>query len=127
VTFYLGDDQVRGSAGDAFVAPRGVPHASRVESKGGARWVVVSTPRRIRGLRSRDRGLAGTDSLDRDSVLGLREAVAVTVAAAENGIEIVDRPGVLPPEVAQPKGGPRTAARRKVVKALLPRPALASA
>ena len=43
VTFYVGADVVSVAAGDCFVAPRGIPHTYRVDSEGGARWVVVTT------------------------------------------------------------------------------------
>lgn len=126
VTFYVGDDLVRASAGDAFVAPEGVPHAYRVESKGGARWVVVSTPGRFESFVRAIGRPADDDSRGRRSVFGLREAVALTVAAAQNGIEIIGPPGMLPVKLSRPAGR-RTAERSKLVEALLPRPALACA
>ena len=39
----VGDDELVADAGDIFLAPKGVPHTYRVESREGARWLVTTT------------------------------------------------------------------------------------
>jgi quercetin dioxygenase-like cupin family protein len=89
VTFYIGDEVVRAGAGRKLVLPRGVPHAYRVESRGGARWVSTTTSGRLEGL---VRALAREPS----GLTTLAELVAFTTAAAANEIEIVGAPGTPP-------------------------------
>jgi quercetin dioxygenase-like cupin family protein len=101
MTFYVGVDVVSVSAGGCFVAPRGLPHTYRVDSAEGARWQVVTTHGRYERFVdtvavSAD---ADADELAAPAPFGVREAVAVTAAAARNGIEILAPAGVLPSDL----------------------------
>ena len=42
IRFRVGQDEVLAEAGDSLVGPKGVPHSFRVESKEGARMLVMS-------------------------------------------------------------------------------------
>jgi len=81
------------SPGDAFFAPRGVPHVYRVESER-ARWLAVSTPAGFASFVQEIAVPADEDDLppaDREVDL------AGLVAAAErHGIEILGPPGTMP-------------------------------
>ena len=99
LSFYVGNDVVSVSAGDCFVAPRGLPHTYRVDSAEGARWQVVSTNGRYERFVETVGRPAGADALAGPAPFGLVEAVAVTAAAADNGIEILAPAGVLPSDL----------------------------
>ena len=100
MTFYVGVDVVSVSAGDCFVAPRGLPHTYRVDSPEGARWQVVTTHGRYERFVET---VAVAGDADADALapapFGVREAVAVTAAAARNGIEILAPAGGLPSDL----------------------------
>ena len=99
VTFYVGNDVVAVSAGDCFVAARGLPHTYRVDSEEGARWQVVTTHGRYeRFVETVGRPAVG-EAPAAAAPFGIREAVAVTAAAARNGIEILAPAGVLPSDL----------------------------
>ncbi len=42
LAFQVGSEQRRLQAGEALLAPQGVPHTYRVESAGGARWLTIT-------------------------------------------------------------------------------------
>jgi mannose-6-phosphate isomerase-like protein (cupin superfamily) len=88
-----GDDELRIGAGEAALAPVGVPHTYRVESPAGARWLVATTngdfERFVRAL-SRP---ADSDQLPAPQGMPTPEqADALAAAAHEHGIEFVGAP-----------------------------------
>lgn len=92
IRFRIGDEEFIAHAGDTLVAPRGVPHAFRVESPQGARVLVINNGGGFAGL-IREFSRPATD-------LGLPDHTEVTPAMAEqlakvcarNGIELVGPP-----------------------------------
>jgi hypothetical protein len=86
--------------GQAVFAPRGVPHAYRIESEQ-ARWLVINNPAGFeRFLRAASEPAPADElpppgrSVDPDAVVKL---------ATEHGIEVLGPPGTLP-EDTQPVG-----------------------
>jgi mannose-6-phosphate isomerase-like protein (cupin superfamily) len=93
ITFFVGDGEMALSEGQASVAPRGVPHAYRVESER-ARWLVINNPAGFeRFLRAASEPAPDHElpppgrALDPDAVVQL---------ATEYGIEVLGPPGTLP-------------------------------
>ena len=84
VTFRVAGEPVQPDTHGTIALPRGVAHSYRVDSED-ARWLSVTAGRYEEFVREVARPL---DAPARES-LDLREAVAVTVAAARAGIEIV--------------------------------------
>jgi quercetin dioxygenase-like cupin family protein len=79
--------------GDAFFAPRGIPHAYRVESER-ARWLAVSTPAGFADFVLDLATPAPVDDLppaDREVDLG-----QLAASAERHGIEILGPPGTMP-------------------------------
>ena len=125
VTFYVGDDVVSAEAGHGLVVPKAVAHTYRVDSKGGATWVVATAAGRFEafvravGRPAEQLGVRGPRAID------LAEAVAFTAGAAQNGIEILGPAGTLPgrkpvrPRAAQRRPPTRLtfAGRRAAVRA----------
>jgi quercetin dioxygenase-like cupin family protein len=108
LTFTVGDETIEIGPHTKIVLPAGVPHTYRVEHAGRARWVVVSeTGRFERFVRAVGRPLGEHAAANP----GLREAVAFTVAAAENGIEIL-APAKAPAAERAPAAPARTRRRR---------------
>jgi quercetin dioxygenase-like cupin family protein len=93
VTFFVGDREIPLSEGQAAVAPRGVPHAYRIESEE-ARWLVINNPAGFeRFLR------AASEPAPADELPPPGRPVdpnAVVQLAAEYGIEVLGPPGTLP-------------------------------
>lgn len=90
---HLGDQEIRLTAGQAALAPRGVPHAYRVESET-ARWLTINSPAGFeRFLRA-----AGTPAPSEQLPPPGRplDPAALARSAAEQGIEIIGPPGTLP-------------------------------
>jgi quercetin dioxygenase-like cupin family protein len=88
-----GDTEVRIGAGETILAPKGVPHTYRVESREGARWLVVTTrgdfERFVRVLsRPAERPELPADEGPPTS----EQADALAAAAREHGIELVGPP-----------------------------------
>ena len=80
-------------AGEAFLAPKGVPHVYRVESDR-ARWLGVSTPGGFASFVLAASVPAEVDDLPPvDRELDLAQLVA---CAEEHGIEILGPPGTMP-------------------------------
>jgi quercetin dioxygenase-like cupin family protein len=93
MTLFVGDRQIALGEGGAGIAPRGVPHAYRVESEQ-ARWLVISSPAGFeRFLRAASRP-APADELP--SPGRADDPEAVVRLAAEYGIEVHGPPGTLP-------------------------------
>ena len=90
VTFCLDGELHALAAGDTLCIPAGTPHTYRVDCAAGARWLVVSPQGRFeRFVRTVGRAAVGDGLPPENGELGLREAVAVTEAAAANGIELL--------------------------------------
>jgi quercetin dioxygenase-like cupin family protein len=95
MTLFVGGREIALGQGQAAVAPRGVPHAYRIESEQ-ARWLVINNPAGFeRFLRAASQP-APADELpppgrpaDPDAVVQL---------ATEYGIEVLGPPGTLPEE-----------------------------
>jgi quercetin dioxygenase-like cupin family protein len=86
VTFTVGGEEVEAVPHTKLVLPAGIPHTYRVESAGRARWLVVTESGRFeRFVRAVSRPASEPAPLRTT----LAEAVAFTVAAVENGIEIL--------------------------------------
>jgi quercetin dioxygenase-like cupin family protein len=80
-------------AGEAFLAPKGIPHVYRVESER-ARWLSISTPAGFVSF-----VLAAADAAELDDVPPPDRPVDMErlLAAAEaHGIEILAPPGTMP-------------------------------
>jgi quercetin dioxygenase-like cupin family protein len=93
ITFFVGDREIALSAGQAAVAPRGVPHAYRIESEQ-ARWLVINNPAGFeRFLR------AASEPAPADELPPSGRPVdpdAVVQLATEYGIEVLGPPGTVP-------------------------------
>jgi quercetin dioxygenase-like cupin family protein len=122
VTYFVGDERIEAGPHTKLVLPAGVPHTYRVEDAGRARWLVVTdSPRFERFVRAVSRP-ATEDAPKHPSVT---DAVAFTVAAAQNGIEILGPAGAVPAD----GNGARSKAtsRRSLRSRLLPDLSLAPA
>ena len=101
MTVYAGDESIRLEAGDAFVAPRGVPHTYRSDSEG-VRFLAMAFVRssaryedfqRAVARPTADVGAGGGSWPNGEEAAGL-----VTIAGA-NGITILGPPGALPTDL----------------------------
>ena len=93
VRLFLGDREVELAAGQAALAPRGVPHTYRVESDR-ARWLVINSPA---GYEQFLRAAGEPAPRDELPPAGWHsDLAALARAAAEQGIEILGPPGSLP-------------------------------
>jgi len=93
VRLFVGDRELVLGAGRAAFAPRGVAHAYRVESDR-ARWIVINSPagyERFLRAAGEPAPRAELPPVDRGF-----DAAAFAAAAAEQGIEILGPPGMLP-------------------------------
>ena len=92
---FLGDREIVLAPGRATLAPRGVPHTFRVESDG-ARWLVINSPA---GFEQFVR--AASEPAPRAELPpagGHRDPAELAKAAADQGVEILGPPGMLPAE-----------------------------
>lgn len=90
---HIGEQEIRLTAGQTALAPRGVPHVYRVESET-ARWLVINSPAGFeRFLRA-----AGEPAPSEQLPPPGRPLDPATLAqtASEHGIEIIGPPGTLP-------------------------------
>ena len=90
LTLWVGDAMHVLRAGEGILAPRGVPHTVRVGDSE-ARWLVTSTPA---GFEAFVRAL-GTP----EPPTSMPTPEELTRVAAQNGIEILGPPGMLPGEL----------------------------
>ena len=97
VTFFLGDRVAVVEAGSSLRAPRGIPHAFRVDSAG-ARMLVTSA-RFEEFVRAASRPADVPLLPHVDGPPRPEQAAADARAAAENGIEILGPPGMLPTDL----------------------------
>jgi len=88
-----GDADVTIAAGETLLAPKGVPHTYRVESREGARWLVITTrgdfERFVRALSRPAQRPVLPPSQGRPTP---EQADALGRAAREHGIELVGPP-----------------------------------
>jgi quercetin dioxygenase-like cupin family protein len=93
LTLFVGDQRLTLTAGQAALAPRGVPHSYRVESPE-ARVLLVTAPA---GFEAFVRAVSEPAPADELPPPGRPlDPEALTRAAAEHGIEILGPPGALP-------------------------------
>jgi quercetin dioxygenase-like cupin family protein len=93
VTLHLPGRALRLGRGDAAFAPRGVPHAYRVESQT-ARWVVAGTPA---GFADFVREVSDEPESDGFPPAGRDlDPARLAEAAARHGIELLGPPGMVP-------------------------------
>jgi quercetin dioxygenase-like cupin family protein len=91
LSFHLPDRSIELGPGEAFLAPRGIPHVYRVESER-ARWLVVGTPAGFA-----DFVREASDEPDGDGFPDREPDLArVAAAAARHGIELLGPPGTMP-------------------------------
>ena len=93
VSLFVGDQRLTLTAGQAALAPRGIPHSYRVESAG-ARVLLVTAPAGFEAFVRAVSEPAPADELPPSGRPLDPEALART--AAEYGIEILGPPGALP-------------------------------
>jgi mannose-6-phosphate isomerase-like protein (cupin superfamily) len=88
-----GDNEVRIAAGETILGPKGVPHTYRVESREGARWLVITRrgdfERFVRAL-SRPAERSGLPPAQGPPMA--EQADALAGAAREQGIEFIGPP-----------------------------------
>jgi mannose-6-phosphate isomerase-like protein (cupin superfamily) len=99
VVFFVGDDVVWARAGDVVVAPAGVERTFRVDSDGGARWLVVTHVRSLERFTDFGRAVSRPRSEPASGWPSEDEHAAVASIAAANGIELLGPPGALPGRV----------------------------
>ncbi len=91
LSLHLPGESVELGPGEAFFAPRDVPHVYRVESER-ARWLAVGTPAGFADfVREASDEPTGAGFPDREPDLA-----RVAEAAARRGIELLGPPGTLP-------------------------------
>ena len=93
VRFRLGDRDVRASAGQSLLAPKGVPHTYRVESADGARFLTVTRGGAFeRFVRAFGRPAERPGLPEPSGPPTPEQARALAAACREYGIEIVGPP-----------------------------------
>jgi len=93
VRLFIGDREILLRAGQAALAPRGVPRTYRVESEQ-AKWIVINSPagfEHFMRAASEPAAEAELPPPGRPS-----DAAALAKAAAVQGIEVLGPPGALP-------------------------------
>jgi quercetin dioxygenase-like cupin family protein len=93
VLFRVADRDMRASAGDTLLAPKGIPHTYRVDSADGARWLTIMRGEDFEGLvRSYSRP-AERSGLPTPSGPPTPEQVeALAAVCSRYGIELVGPP-----------------------------------
>ena len=96
VTFFVGDEVVRASAGEVVVAPAGVPRTFSAGPRG-ARWLVVTRVASLQRFEEFGRALARPISGTLAGAWhGSESAATVAAIGAPNGIDVLGPPGLLP-------------------------------
>ncbi len=91
LSLHLPGRSVELGAGDAFLAPHGVPHVYRVESRT-ARWLGIGAPAGFAEfVRDASDEPVGDGFPDREP-----DVARVAAAAARHGIELLGPPGTMP-------------------------------
>ncbi len=93
VTYFVGSERIEAGPQTKLVLPGGVPHTYRVEAGGRARWLVVTATERFERF---VRAIARPAEESVPPHPTVTDAVAFTVAAAQNGIEILGPAGSAP-------------------------------
>jgi mannose-6-phosphate isomerase-like protein (cupin superfamily) len=93
MTLFVGERRIDLGEGQAALAPRGVPHAYRLESEQ-ARWLAINTPAGFERFLRAASERARADELPPPGRPVDPDAVAQL--ASEYGIEVVGPPGTLP-------------------------------
>jgi uncharacterized cupin superfamily protein len=96
IVFFVGDDVVWARAGDVIVAPAGIERTFRVDSDGGARWLVVTHVRSLERFTDFGRAVARPHDDPSAGWPSEHERAAVASIGAANGIELLGPPGALP-------------------------------
>jgi hypothetical protein len=92
---FLSDREIVLAPGQAAFAPRGVPHTYRVESDR-ARWIVINSPAGFEQFLRAAGEPAPAAELPPAGRHG--DPAQLATAAADQGIEILGPPGMLPAE-----------------------------
>jgi mannose-6-phosphate isomerase-like protein (cupin superfamily) len=88
-----GDTEVRIAAGETILGPKGVPHTYRVESRAGARWLVITRRGDFeRFVRALSRPAERSALPPAQGPTTPEQADALAAAAREHGIEFVGPP-----------------------------------
>jgi quercetin dioxygenase-like cupin family protein len=88
-----GDADVTIAAGETLLAPKRVPHTYRVESREGARWLVITRRGDFeRFVRALSRPAERPELPAAHGPLTPEQAEALSAAAREHGIELVGPP-----------------------------------
>jgi quercetin dioxygenase-like cupin family protein len=88
-----GDTEVKIGAGETILAPKGVPHTYRVESREGARWLVITRRGDFeRFVHVLSRPAERPELPAAQGPLTPEQANALAAAAHEHGIELVGPP-----------------------------------
>jgi mannose-6-phosphate isomerase-like protein (cupin superfamily) len=88
-----GDAEVRIGAGETLLAPKRVPHTYRVESREGARWLLITTRGDFeRFMRAVSRPAERPELPAAQGPPTPEQADAFAAAAREHGIELVGPP-----------------------------------
>jgi mannose-6-phosphate isomerase-like protein (cupin superfamily) len=88
-----GDTEVRIGAGETILGPKGVPHTYRVESREGARWLVITRRGDFeRFVRALSRPAKRPELPPGQGPPMTEQADALAAAAREHGIEFVGPP-----------------------------------
>jgi mannose-6-phosphate isomerase-like protein (cupin superfamily) len=88
-----GDTEVRIGTGETLLAPKGVPHTYRVESRDGARWLLITRRGDFeRFMRSQSRPADRPELPTPQGPPTPEQADAFAAAARDNGIELVGPP-----------------------------------
>jgi quercetin dioxygenase-like cupin family protein len=90
---HAGDTEVTLGAGETILGPKGVPHTYRVESREGARWLVITQHGDFeRFVRALSRPAERPEPPMPQRPPTPEQADALAAAARENGIELVGPP-----------------------------------
>jgi quercetin dioxygenase-like cupin family protein len=76
VSFVVDGETIVGEPGETVVLPKGLPHSYEVESPGGARWLSITSPGRFEDF------VRAVGRIEPDPI-------ALTIAAADSGIELL--------------------------------------
>ena len=99
IIVHAGNETVRLEAGDAFVAPKGVPHTHRAETTW-ARYLTMTFARSADRYEDFLRAVAepadGFEPSEGRSWVMREEPAAIAVTAAASGITVLGPPGMLP-------------------------------
>jgi quercetin dioxygenase-like cupin family protein len=88
-----GDTEVKIGAGETILAPKGVPHTYRVESREAARWLVITRRGDFeRFVHALSRPAERPELPAAQGPLTPEQANALAAAAHEHGIELVGPP-----------------------------------